>query len=188
MHHLAEYQNAPIDPESAARLAASGLRLDTIDTSDAAAFEPWLQVEARGFHGARASAAEIEQLVEGLAYRRTTAVWDAASDADSADAEAPVATLNSWAAPMTVPGNSAVDTWLISGVSVSPTHRRRGIARALIEAELRTAVSLGVPVAALTVSEATIYDRFGFSPAVMSADWVIDTRRAKWAGPWHPEA
>jgi len=40
-----------------------------------------------------------------------------------------------------------------------------------------------VPLAILTVSEATIYGRFGFAPAVMAADWTVNTRRATWAGP-----
>jgi len=35
----------------------------------------------------------------------------------------------------------------------------------------------------LTVSEATIYGRFGFAPAVMAADWTINARRATWSGP-----
>ncbi|MEO8907466.1 MAG: GNAT family N-acetyltransferase, partial [Microbacteriaceae bacterium] len=64
-----------------------------------------------------------------------------------------------------------------------PTHRRHGIARALLEAELRTANSLGIPVANLTVSEATIYSRYGFAPSAMAADLTIDTRRARWSGP-----
>jgi predicted acetyltransferase len=52
-----------------------------------------------------------------------------------------------------------------------------------MEAELRTAAALGVPVAILTASEATIYERFGFAPAAMRADWSIDTLAAKWTGP-----
>lgn len=48
---------------------------------------------------------------------------------------------------------------------------------------MRTAQKLGIPVAILTASEATIYERFGFAPAAMRADWSIDTTRATWAGP-----
>src|SRR5690606_20457628 len=69
-----------------------------------------------------------------------------------------------------------------SSVSVAPTHRRRGVARAMLEAELRTASALGLPLAMLTVSESTIYGRFGFAPAAMTANLLIDTRRAKWDG------
>ena len=76
-----------------------------------------------------------------------------------------------------------MDGWAISSVTVAPTHRRRGIARALLEAELATAAGLGIPLAMLTVSESSIYGRFGFAPAAMAADWKIDTRRARWTGP-----
>jgi predicted acetyltransferase len=67
--------------------------------------------------------------------------------------------------------------------AVAPTHRRLGIARAMLEAELRTADGLGASVAMLTVSESTIYGRFGFAPAAMAADWRFDARRATWTGP-----
>jgi predicted acetyltransferase len=73
--------------------------------------------------------------------------------------------------------------WAISGVSVAPTHRRRGIATALLGGELRTAADAGYALAGLTVTEATIYGRWGFSPAVFTADWRVDARRARWIGP-----
>jgi predicted acetyltransferase len=176
---VTHYLDAPIDRQSAESLATQGLSFGLVDTSDATAFEAWLQAEARGFHDGVEGADMIAAWVEGLSYRRTTGVWDE----KAADAAAPVATVSSWSAPLTVPGGRTVDAWAISAVTVSPTHRRRGIARNLLEAELRTAHSLGVPVAALTVSEATIYGRFGFAPSVMAADWTIATRRATWSGP-----
>jgi predicted acetyltransferase len=76
-----------------------------------------------------------------------------------------------------------VPSWAISGVTVAATHRRRGVARALLEAELRTAQAYGAPIATLTVSESPIYGRFGFAPAALARDLTIDTRRAKWTGP-----
>jgi predicted acetyltransferase len=176
---VTHYLDAPIDRQSAESLATQGLRFGLVDTADATAFAAWLQAEARGFHDGVESAEIIDAWVDGLAYRRTTGVWDERA----ADASSPVATVSSWSTPLTVPGGRTVDAWAISAVTVSPTHRRRGIARNLLEAELRTAHSLGVPVAALTVSEATIYGRFGFAPSVMAADWTIATRRATWSGP-----
>jgi len=87
-----------------------------------------------------------------------------------------------------VPGSTidhprTISSWAISSVTVASTHRRRGIARNLLEGELRTAHALGLPMAMLTVSESTIYGRFGFAPAAFATDWTIDTRRAKWIGP-----
>lgn len=174
-----EYQRVPIDAESAERLAANGLRFGLVDTNDPEAFGAWLHADARGFHGAGPSEDSVETQVRGLAYRRTTGVWDDSS----AEAASPVSTVSSWPTQLTVPGQTSVTAWAISSVTVSPTHRRRGIARAMIEAELRTAQRFGAPLAMLTVSEATIYGRYGFAPSALTADWTIDTRRARWTGP-----
>jgi predicted acetyltransferase len=169
----------PADETSAAALATRGLRYGTVDVADAAAFDAWLQSEARGFHGAEQTAAQLAATRAGLAYRRTTAVWDGAAPRP----DEPVATASSWLGELTVPGGSILPSWAVSFVSVAATHRRRGVARALLEGELRTAVSAGAPMAMLTVTEATIYGRFGFGPAASTTSWRIDTRRARYAGP-----
>lgn len=174
-----EYATAPIDSLSAEGLAAQGLDFTLVDTSDSEALTAWLQAENRGFHGGRMTKAKLDALLPHVAHRRTTGVWDP----DSPDAASPVATVSAWVMDLTVPGKTSIPAWAVTAVSVSPTHRRRGIGRAMLEAELRTAVSLRVPVAILTVTEATIYGRYGFGPAVMSADWTIDTTRARWIGP-----
>ncbi len=97
-----------------------------------------------------------------------------------------MATVNSWPGELTVPGDRLAPAWAISSVTVSPTHRGRGVARALLEAELRTASALGLPLAMLTVSESTLYGRYGFGPAAFSSDYRIDTTRVRWAGPVAP--
>lgn len=173
-----DFTTHPIDPTSARALELDELRLALVDTADAVAFEKWVQADNRGFHGDWLKEDEATGFMDAMAYRRTTAVHD-----DSAvDPGAPVATVNSWPTPLTVPGGE-VNAWAISSVTVAPTHRRRGIARNLLEAELRTAHALGVPLAMLTVSEATIYERFGFAPAMVVADLEIDVRKAQWRGP-----
>ena len=173
-----EFQRTPIDPRSRDRLAAEGLRLDLVDPGDRAAFDLWLRAEARGFHAPRPSEESLGEQFAGYSDRRTSGVWDATA----AEPDSPVATVSSWPAELTVPGQRSVTAWAISAVTVAPTHRRLGIARAMLEAELRTAHQLRVPVAMLTVSEATIYGRFGFAPAAMTTDWRIDTARARWTG------
>lgn len=174
-----DFRYAPIDPVSAERLATTGLRLGLVDTADRAAFSAWLHADTRGFHGERMSPEVLEAHLGGLADRRTTGVWDDSAE----DVASPVGTVDSWPTQLTVPGERTVTGWAISSVTVAPTHRRRGVARALLEAELRTAAALEVPLAMLTVSESTIYGRFGFAPAAMAADLRIDTRRAAWVGP-----
>ena len=175
---VTDYRTTPIPSEYRARLDERDLRLDLVDTSDAAAFERWLRADARGFHADDPTAEDIGAEIAGLADRRTTGVWDA----KTADHSSPVATISSWPSELTVPGNGTVDAWAISSVTVSPTHRRRGIARAMLESELRIASELRIPIAILTVSEATLYGRYGFAPAVLRADLTIDTTRADWIG------
>lgn len=170
---------APLDGSATNALAEQGLRFDLVDTSDREAFSAWLNVEMRGFHGDVIAEKQREKLLEEVAYRRTTGVWDDTA----AEPENPVATLSSWRTPMSVPGERSIESWAISSVTVSPTHRRRGIARNLLEAELRTAHAEGAPLAILTVSEATIYARYGFGPVTMAHDLTISTQRTRWIGP-----
>ncbi len=71
-------------------------------------------------------------------------------------------------------GLELVPLRMITDVTTSATHRRRGLLRRLIEDDLDDAVSHGVPVAALTASEATIYGRWGFGPATFSQTVEVD--------------
>jgi ribosomal protein S18 acetylase RimI-like enzyme len=153
--------SSPIDATSARALAERGLRFELLDTSDTSAYDSWLQAVTRGFHGSVLDADGLELRRTNLVHERMSGVWDAAS----ADPATPIATASGWATELTVPGGRPVAAWAISSITVAPTHRRRTIARNLIESELRQAQSLGVPVAILTVTEGTIYTRFGFAPA-----------------------
>ncbi|MBX0300882.1 GNAT family N-acetyltransferase [Cryobacterium sp. 1639] len=176
---MTSYTSAPVDPESAAALTERGLRLAVLDATDEAGLKRWLLADARGFHEVTPTEGTLEVQVEDIATDRVTGVWDASQ----ADPETPVATVRSWQMGLTVPGGAALDSWAISSVTVSPTHRRQGIARAMLTAELRTAVQLGLPLAMLTVSEATIYGRYGFGPSARQAAYLVDTSRARWIGP-----
>lgn len=173
----------PVDTVSAAALAANGLELTLLDTgpspADAARLRRWILAESRGFHEPEPSEERLAGQAAEIANDRITAVWDATA----ADPETPVATIRSWVMGLTVPGGAALPAWAISSVTVSPTHRRRGIARALLGGELRAAAAQGLALAMLTVSEATIYARYGFGPAVHQADYLIDSTRVHWTGP-----
>jgi predicted acetyltransferase len=171
-------QQLPIDPRSRSTLAADGLRFDLVDTSDAAVFGAWLQSSTRGFHGGQLSDELVGAIAESIASRRTSGVWDETAS----DPLSPVGTIDAFPSPVTVPGGRDLPAWAISMVTVAPTHRRRGIARELLESELRTAVAMGLPMAMLTVSESTIYHRFGFAPAALAADYTVNTQRARFSG------
>jgi predicted acetyltransferase len=172
------YLDHPLDPTSAAALAENSLRLGLVDYDDPAAFHAWMRAEARGFHDGAPATETLEEARGYLRHRRATGVYD-----DAAATPEPVGTVSSWITPLTVPGPRPLDSWAISAVSVAPTHRRRGIAGALLPAELRTAHALGVPLAILTVSESTIYGRWGFGAAAFASSWSVDTRRVRWVGP-----
>ncbi len=176
---MTESSDLPIDAQSAAELQKRGLRFALLDSTAVETFEPWFQAVSRGFLGERTTAEVVAARRPVWTDRRGSGVWDDTA----ADPASPVATIGAWATELTVPGHSSIPAWAISVVTVSPTHRRRGIATELLTSELRTAKALGIPVAILTVSEATIYSRWGFAPSAMTADWSIDTRRLRWTGP-----
>ena len=133
----------------------------------------------RGFHDIDAPLDDLEARRGLLAYRRKTGVYDPSVPLP----EVPVGTLASWIGELSVPGAGGIPSCAISSVTVAPTHRRRGIARALVEGELRLAASLGVPSAVLTVSESVLYGRYGFGPAAMVASLTLDTKAITWIGP-----
>ncbi len=81
--------------------------------------------------------------------------------------------------PITVPGAAEVDATGISWVSVAPTHRRRGILRALFTEQHRRLSASGVALSVLTASDAGIYGRFGYGPTVVASDVRIDRRFAR---------
>lgn len=172
------YLTLAVDSRSTERLADEGLRMALLSTEDDV-YVPWMEAINRGFHEPRPTSEFTRARATKSPFRRMTGVWDATL----ADATTPVATASSWPTELTVPGEESVMSWAISTITVAPTHRRRGIANAMLEAELRTAQALGVPVAILTASEATIYRRWGFAPAAMTANWTIDPRRVNWTGP-----
>jgi predicted acetyltransferase len=174
----AAFRAGPVDEQSRVRLADNGLEYRRVAV-DSDAYPSWLQSAARGFQDAERSPEQIEASRERSGYRRITGVYDA----DAPVPEAPVATIASWIGELTVPGGAAIASCAISAVTVAPTHRRRGVARAMLEGELRAAHAGGTPVAMLTVSESPLYGRYGFAPAATAAAWTIETKRATWIGP-----
>ncbi|WP_350347546.1 GNAT family N-acetyltransferase [Agromyces sp. G08B096] len=177
-----DLRSLPVDRRTEAALGARGLEYRLVDPADRAGLDAWSQADNRGFHHARPRESDLEHERRIFAERRVHGVYDPTA----AEPELPVATISSWPTGLSVPGGRSVDAWAVSSVTVAPTHRRKGIARALMEAELRSAVDAGAALAMLTATEATIYGRFGFSPAARSATVVVDRRRAAWAGPDAP--
>jgi predicted acetyltransferase len=171
-------RTAPVDAASRDRLADGGLELRLVDPTGTD-FAPWLQAMNRGFLSGDRTQEQIAASQERSGARRHIGVYDPTIPLP----DMPVGTFDSWASELGVPGGGSVSATAISGVTVAPTHHRRGIARAMMEAELRTAASLGITAGVLTVSESTLYGRYGFAPAADVATWKIEPRRAGWTGP-----
>lgn len=175
----AAFHDAPLDGDLRSGVAASGLDVRRVDDADRAQTDPWLDAVSRGFLDTERTDVHREAFFDRSAYRRKLGVYDAEAPLPAI----PVATFASWGTEVSVPGAATVPVVAISSVTVAPTHRRRGLLRHLMAGELRTAASLGFPLAALTVSESSIYGRFGFGVAALAAEWTIDVRRAGWVGP-----
>ena len=173
--------HAPVDAVAADRLAEHGLRMEVVGQTDDIALRRWREAVARGFLDPANTDAEHAEVVADFHERRAIGIFDDGV----AEPESPIATIDAWPVPLSLPGGD-VPAWAISAVTVAPTHRRRGIARAMLGGELRTAAAAGLPLAVITVSEATIYGRYGFGPATSVADLRIDTRRIRWTGPDAP--
>lgn len=178
MTEAARHHDAELDERTAAVLAADGLQVRRVDDADRAQTDRWLDAVARGFLDGEPQDARRATFAELGAYRRKLGVYDDAAP----EPAVPVATFASWETVLSTSGGM-LPVCAISAVTVAPTHRRRGLLRALMVGELRTAASAGIPAAALTVSESTIYGRFGFGAAVVATTWEIDVRRARWIGP-----
>jgi predicted acetyltransferase len=90
----------------------------------------------------------------------------------------PVGTTGDYPFRITVPGGelpSAGVTW----VGVLPSHRRRGILREMMLAQLNELHERGEPLAILWASEAEIYGRFGYGMAIPEVR--MDAERARFA-------
>jgi predicted acetyltransferase len=105
------------------------------------------------------------------------------------DGEAIVGGAGAFAFDLTVPG-ARVPTAGVTVVGVLPTHRRRGILRELMRAQLDDVHARGEPLAALWASEGGIYGRFGYGVASLCGELEIRRAHASFAHPvpWEGEA
>jgi predicted acetyltransferase len=83
---------------------------------------------------------------------------------------------------LSVPGGS-VPCAGTTVVGVAPTHRRRGMLRAMMRAHLDAAHEAGEPIAALWASEETIYGRYGYGRAAFAGEMALARERVAFAEP-----
>ncbi|MFJ8155388.1 GNAT family N-acetyltransferase [Streptomyces sp. NPDC094468] len=98
-----------------------------------------------------------------------------------------VATFRSFDQELTTVGGTAVPADAISNVTVSPTHRRRGLLTRMMSQDLAAAKARGDVVATLIAAEYRIYGRYGFGPATTLTEWTVEVGRTgldpRWSAP-----
>ncbi|MFD9288560.1 GNAT family N-acetyltransferase [Streptomyces sp. NPDC060030] len=140
-------------------------------TVTAGEYPDWLRAVGTGFLRAAGAPGEEEVAVR-LAHTdlaRVQGVFDAGRC---------VATFRSFAQELTVVGGARVPADAVTAVTVTPTHRRRGLLSRMMATDLAAAKERGDVVASLIAAEYPIYGRYGFGPAAWSTEWEIDVPRA----------
>ena len=138
----------------------------------------WDQAVSFGFHEERNTDERVQESIarsraDGAVY--TGAYQTGEPAPHSLGTEVPVATFATQRNTLNIGFGQLVDAHLITGVSVRTSHRRRGLLRRMMTADLALAKDDGVAIAALTASEASIYGRFGFGVATGEQSITVDT-------------
>jgi len=113
------------------------------------------------------NADQAERMTRVLPAGRVYAAWEGGRA---------VGGLGAFPFQLTVPGGR-VSAAGVTVAGVLPTHRRRGVLRAMMRALLDACCARGEPVAYLWATEDTIYGRFGFGLASFTAE--IDLARER---------
>jgi predicted acetyltransferase len=119
----------------------------------------------------------MQRFADLITLERTHAAWSDGAIVGGAG----VFTFN-----VTVPGGD-LPTAGVTVVGVYPTHRRRGVLRSLMRAQLDDAHERGEPLAALWASEETIYGRFGYGLASFCGEISLAHEYTSFAQPFEPE-
>ena len=134
----------------------------------------WLDGLLRGFHQGRLKP-ESWDVFLALAREEDVVVRGAwLPDGEFGAGPVPVATYSSMPGSLNT-GRTLLPLQMITDVTVSPAHRRQGLLRRMITDDLADAARRGLPLAALTVSETTIYGRFGFGLSSWRHRIEVDT-------------
>ncbi|MCQ4084620.1 GNAT family N-acetyltransferase [Streptomyces sp. RB6PN25] len=139
---------------------------------DESEFGEWITACRRGF----LRPPEVSD--EELAFSPAAMALDPARTQGAFDGGRCVGTFRSFPRELTVPGGGLVPASAVSGVTVTATHRRRGLLSRMMAADLRASKEREEAVAILIAAEYPIYGRFGFGPATWVTDWTVDIPRA----------
>jgi predicted acetyltransferase len=129
------------------------------------------------YFGSRTELEDAERFARLLEVERAHAVWED---------DRPVAGAGAFSFGMSVPGGATIPVAGITIVGVLPTHRRRGLMRSLMQAQLDDCRARGDVAGYLWASEATIYGRYGYGLASRIGSIRIPTERTAFAVPFAP--
>lgn len=82
-----------------------------------------------------------------------------------------VATCTAYSRQLSVPGGAVLPIAAVTLVTVAPSYRRRGLLTQMMHEQLANCAAREEPVALLWASEASIYGRYGYGPAITSLDF-----------------
>ncbi|WP_043487608.1 MULTISPECIES: GNAT family N-acetyltransferase [Streptomyces] len=131
-------------------------------------WDEWYGTLMLAFGGAQVSPEERALDRDLTECERSIGAWDG---------DEIVGTAGLFSFRLSVPGGAVVPAAGVTTVGVQPTHRRRGLLRAMMRRLLDDVRAAGEPLAVLTASEPQIYGRFGFGAATRAALAEIDTAR-----------
>ena len=137
---------------------------------------PIREHELREFIGA-VSAGFLEHVDVDKVTEEVRPLWDLDRTWAAFEDGRMCGTFRTWATELTVPGGQRLPAAAVSAVTVLPTHRRRGILRAMVAAEHEAIRQRDEAFGLLFASEYPIYGRFGYGPGVREATLTLDTRR-----------
>ncbi|MEU9982509.1 GNAT family N-acetyltransferase [Streptomyces sp. NPDC050856] len=143
------------------------LEVRTVTDSD---FPDWVRALHIGFlRPPSVTDAEVAQRRPHLDPARAQGAFDAGRC---------VATFRSFAQELTAVGGAALPVSAVTSVTVSPTHRRRGLLGRMMARDLAAAGERGEAASTLIAAEYPIYGRYGYGPAAWTTEWTVDLRRA----------
>ena len=158
----------------------SDYTLTMIDSSSRSPeLEAWIRAVGLGFFGGDTSPEQLDHQVRNLALdagrvRAVTYADDSAPSQIPGALKAPLATFLSCDNTVNTGGGHLEPANFITDVTVRQTARRRGLLRTMMLTDLQEAKERGQSLAALTVSEATIYSRFGFGVSTLAHRISLD--------------
>jgi len=129
------------------------------------------------YFGSESDLEDAERFARMLEVERVHAIWEG---------DRPVAGAGAYSFGISTPGDATIPVAGITIVGVLPTHRRRGMLRALMREQLADARARGDVAGYLWASEAKIYGRFGYGLASRTASFTLPTEHTSFAEPFEP--